>query len=64
VAASAAGLGTEAQAVLELLDGSPLSADELARAAGLATASLSASLLELELAGRVTLEDGVYRAAL
>jgi len=64
VAASAAGLGTEAQAVLELLGGSPLSADELARAAGLATASLSASLLELELAGRVTLEDGVYRAAL
>jgi hypothetical protein len=27
-------------------------------------APLSASLLELELAGQVTLEDGVYRAAI
>ena len=29
-----------------------------------ATVRLIASLMELELAGRVTLEDGVYRAAI
>ena len=38
-------------------------ADEIARAAGVEPAPLSASLMELELAGRVTLEDGVYRAS-
>jgi predicted Rossmann fold nucleotide-binding protein DprA/Smf involved in DNA uptake len=49
--------------VLTLLGDSPLTADEIARAAGIEPAPLSASLMELELAGRITLEDGVYRAA-
>ena len=56
-------LGTTAQAVLTLLGDSPLSADEIARAAGIEPAPLSVSLTELELTGRITLEDGVYRAA-
>jgi DNA processing protein len=60
---SHADLGATAQAVLDLLGDSPLTADEIARAAGIEPAPLSASLMELELAGRVTLEDGVYRAA-
>jgi DNA processing protein len=56
-------LGATAQAVLTLLGDSPLTADEIARAAEVEPAPLSASLMELELAGRITLEDGVYRAA-
>jgi DNA processing protein len=63
VQASQTDLGATAQAVLTLLGDSPLTADEIARAAGVEPAPLSASLMELELAGRVTLEDGVYRAA-
>jgi DNA processing protein len=59
-----ADLGDTALAVLGALGDSPLTADEIARAAGLESAPLSASLVELELAGRVTLEDGVYRAAI
>ena len=61
--AAKADLGTTAQALLALLGDGPLTADEIARAAELEPAPLSASLVELELAGRVTLEDGVYRAA-
>jgi DNA processing protein len=57
-------LGASAQKLLTLLGDGPLSADEIARAAGIEPASLAASLMELELAGRVTLEDGVYRAAI
>ena len=60
---SHADLGATAQAVLALLGESPRTADEIAHAAGLESAPLSASLMELELAGLVTLEDGVYRAA-
>jgi DNA processing protein len=60
---SHADLGATAQAVLTLLGDSPLTADEIARAAEVEPAPLSASLMELELAGRITLEDGVYRAA-
>ncbi len=59
-----ADLGASARALLTLLGGGPLTADEIARAAGIEPAPLSAALMELELAGRVTLEDGVYRAAL
>jgi DNA processing protein len=62
--AQRADLGDVAQAVLGVLHDRPLTADEIARAAGLESAALSASLMELELAGRVTLEDGVYRAAI
>jgi len=57
-------LGASAQELLTLLGDGPLSADEIVRAAGIEPASLAASLMELELAGRVTLEDGVYRAAI
>jgi len=63
VQASHTNLGATAQAVLALLGDSPLTADEIARTAGVEAAPLSASLMELELAGRVTLEDGVYRAS-
>ena len=63
VQASHTGLGETAQALRTLLGDSPLTADEIARTAGVEAAPLSASLMELELAGRVTLEDGVYRAS-
>ena len=56
-------LSAAAQAALAVLGDGPRSADEIARATGIELAPLSASLMELELAGRITLEDGVYRAA-
>ena len=56
-------LGATAQAVIALLGDSPRTADEIAHAAGIEPAPLSAALMELELAGRITLEDGVYRVA-
>ena len=40
-----------------------LTADELVRASGLDPGEGAAALMELELAGEVMLEDGVYRAA-
>jgi DNA processing protein len=57
-------LGAAAEALLEQLTSSALTADELARAAALDPGESAAALMELELAGRVTLEDGVYRAAI
>jgi DNA processing protein len=62
--AQLADIGSSARAVLGVLGDSPLTADEIARAAGLESAALSPSLMELELAGRITLEDGLYRVAL
>ncbi len=50
--------------LLAQLDDAPLSADELVRAAGVEASKAAAALVELELAGRVLLEDGVYRSAL
>ena len=41
----------------------PAGADELARATGLSAGELAVVLTELELAGLVNEEDGVYRAA-
>jgi len=64
VRATHARLGATAQAVLGVLGDGPRSADEIARVAGIEPASLSASLMELELAGRITLEDGMYRVAI
>jgi DNA processing protein len=61
---SHADLGATAQSVLELLGEGPRTADEIAHATSIDPAPLSASLMELELAGRVMLEDGVYRVAL
>jgi DNA processing protein len=56
-------LGTAAQMLLERLRDGALTGDELVRASGIDPAQASAALLELELARRVALEDGVYRAS-
>lgn len=59
----AVALAGVAGALLERLGAGALTADELLRAAGVDPGAGSAALIELELAGRVTLEDGVYRVA-
>ncbi len=61
--AEAVTLDGVAGALLERLSAGALTADELLRGAGVDSGEGSAALIELELAGRVTLEDGVYRAA-
>jgi DNA processing protein len=58
-----AALGAAAEAVLSRLREGALTADELVLTSGLDAAKASAALVELELARLVTLEDGVYRAA-
>jgi DNA processing protein len=62
-ARAVAPLGSAAEALLAKLSSSALTADELVRATALEPGESAAALMELELAGRVTLEDGVYRAA-
>ena len=52
-----------AAALMEHLRDAALTADELVRASGLDPGEGAAALMELELAGEVMLEDGVYRAA-
>ena len=64
VKTEAASLGNVADALLHQLGNGALTADELVRASGVEAAQSVATLIELELAGRVTVEDGVYRAAL
>jgi DNA processing protein len=59
----ATSLGEAAAALLEHLRDGALTADELVRSAGVDPAEASAALMELELARRVALEDGVYRAS-
>jgi len=61
--AAAAALGEAAAAVLERVRASALGADELSRLTGLAAGELAVALTELELAGAVREEDGVYRGA-
>jgi DNA processing protein len=56
-------LGPVADALLALLVVEPLSGDELLRASGVDPGAGAGALIELELAGRITQEDGVYRAA-
>ena len=56
-------LGEAAQALFQQLRGGALTADELVRVSGIDPAQASAALMELELASRVTLEDGVYPAS-
>jgi len=56
-------VGPVAQALLARLQEGALTADELVRASGVDPAQASAALIELELARRIALEDGVYRAA-
>jgi DNA processing protein len=58
-----AGLGDAAARLLEHLRDGALTADELVRSAGVDPPEASAALVELELAGRVVLDDGIYRAA-
>lgn len=48
--------------VLERVSEQPASIDELARALGVAPGEVAAALIELELVGRVSEGDGVYRA--
>lgn len=52
-----------AAALMAHLRDAALTADELVRASGLDPGEGAAALMELELAGEVMLEDGVYRAA-
>ena len=55
-------VGVPAAGVLERVRDGAAGADELARATGLCAGELAAALTELELAGAVTQEEGVYRA--
>jgi DNA processing protein len=64
VAPEAATLGRAAEALLDRLRDGALTADELVRASGVDPAEASAALMELELARRVALEDGVYRVSI
>ena len=56
-------LGRAAETLLERLRDGALTADELVRSLEVEPAEASAALIELELAGAVALEDGVYRVA-
>ena len=56
-------LGTSAAALLEHVREAAMSADELARATGLDAGELAGVLTELELAGVVTIEEGLVRAS-
>ena len=60
--AAAAKLGTTATAVLERIRDGAAGADELARATGLSAGELAVALTELELAGAVAEQEGIYRA--
>jgi DNA processing protein len=55
-------LSSTAEAVLGRARAAAASVDELTRATGLGAAELAAALTELELAGAVTVEEGVVRA--
>jgi len=57
-------LGTDAEAVLELLRDGPATADALTRASGLDPGAVGAALVELELAGLGAEGAGVYRAVM
>jgi DNA processing protein len=54
----------EAARLLAALGDAPATADELARATGLAVADVASLLVELELAGRVAIGEGVYRVTI
>jgi DNA processing protein len=57
-------LGEPAGLLLKLLGEGALTGDELVRRSGVDPGVAAAALVELELARRVALEDGVYRASL
>jgi DNA processing protein len=56
--------GGLAGTLLERLAEGPASIDELARSSGTAPGEVAAALIELELAGRISEGDGVYRATI
>jgi DNA processing protein len=56
--------GGLAGTLLARLAEAPASIDELARATGIAPGEVAAALIELELTGRVSEGDGVYRASI
>lgn len=56
-------LGEDADGLLERVRESAAGADELSRATGFGTSRLAVLLTELELAGAIVEEDGVYRAS-
>ena len=56
--------GGIAAVVLDRLGDGPASIDELSRVAGQAPGEIAAALIELELAGRVSEGDGLYRATM
>jgi DNA processing protein len=60
---SRARLSADAEVALGVLRDGPLTGDEIVRATGMSPAEASAALMELELGGAATFEDGVYRAA-
>jgi DNA processing protein len=62
--AGRASVGDAAQVILDRLGEGALTADEVVRVSGLDPAAAVAALVELELARRVALEDGVYRASI
>ena len=61
--AEQAELSEGARRVLERVWDEPVGADELARVTGVAASDLAVALSELELAGLVRVDEGVYRAA-
>lgn len=63
VAAVAVTLAPAAERILARLGDGALTGDEVVRATGLDPGAGAAALMELELAGRIALEDGVYRVA-
>ncbi|MGZ8782042.1 MAG: DNA-processing protein DprA [Gaiellaceae bacterium] len=56
-------VGETAGAVLKQVRAGAAGADELARACGISAGAVAVALTELELAGAVSEEDGVYRAS-
>jgi DNA processing protein len=63
LAAPAASLSSEAEAVAAFLAGGAATLDETSRATGVGSAEVAVALTELELAGLVAGADGVYRVA-
>lgn len=57
-------VGETAQAILDQLGEGALTADEVVRRAGIDAGAAAAALMELELAHRIALEDGVYRLSI
>jgi DNA processing protein len=56
--------GEVAHALLSVLAEQAATADELVRATGIAAGSVAAALVELELAGRVSGDEGAYRSTI